>query len=287
VRFSFIESNIKEYPVRILCKTLQVSVPGFYSWKRRDTSHNEQEEYRLARLIEKIHLGSRKNYGSPRIHAVLKGLGESSSKSRIERIMRKYGIRSRTKRKFRVTTDSKHKLPIAENILSREFNPEAPNLKWAGDITYIWTKEGWMFLAVVMDLYSRRIVGWSMGESLERQLVLNAQTMAIQHRGNPRSVLMHSDRGSQYASRDFQSLLKFFDHQCSMSRKGNCWDNSVVESFFKTLKSELVYHEEFETREQARQSIFEWIECDYNRQRVHSSLGYRSPEEYERLNKVA
>jgi transposase InsO family protein len=197
--------------------------------------------------------------------------------------MQRYGIRAKTKKKFKATTDSKHRLPVAANLLDRKFIPNKPNSTWAGDITYVWTREGWLYLAVVMDLFSRKIVGWAMEPTLSRELALKALRMAIRQRQPGTGLLSHSDRGSQYASHDYQALLNTYGIVCSMSRKGNCWDNSVVESFFGTLKQEHVFFCDFMTRDEAKRSVFEWIEGFYNRQRLHSTLGYRSPEEYERL----
>jgi putative transposase len=234
------------------------------------------------RAIEDIHKASRGTYGSPRVLAQLKGLGFKLSKSRVERLMKKHGIRAKTRRKFRVTTDSKHSFPVAPNILERNFSPAEPNAAWGGDITYLRTKEGWLFLAVIIDLFSRQVVGWSMGERITRELTLNALRMALNRRNPGEGLIHHSDRGSQYACADYQKLLKARKIICSMSRKGNCWDNAVVESFFHSLKTECVYWEEFETREQARKRIFEWIEVFYNRQRIHSTLGYLTPIDFEK-----
>ena len=201
--------------------------------------------------------------------------------------MKKHGIWAKTKRKFKATTNSKHKLPVAANILNRDFTPAAPNQSWAGDITYIWTKEGWLYLAVVLDLYSRKVVGWAMEPTLSRELALSALKMSLTQRQPYPGLVTHTDRGSQYASNDYQSLLAFRGIVCSMSRKGNCWDNSVVESFFGALKQEHIFFCDFMTRQEARTSVFEWIEEFYNRERLHSTLGYRSPVEYEQLSHVA
>jgi len=258
-----------------------VSRSGFYLWKNRGEGKREKEELKIMRAIEDIHKASRGNYGSPRIFAELKGLGFKCSKSRVERLMKKHGIRARTRRKFKVTTDSKHSHPVAPNLLNREFSPKGPNAVWGADITYIWTKEGWLFLAVILDLYSRQVVGWSMNKRMTRELTLNALKMAINRRNPGPGLMHHSDRGSQYACGDYQKLLTAHKMLCSMSRKGNCWDNSPVESFFHTLKTECIYWEEFETREQAKRKIFEWIEILYNRNRRHSTLGYLSPVTFE------
>jgi putative transposase len=201
--------------------------------------------------------------------------------------MREDGLRSKTRRKYRVTTDSNHNLPVAENLLERKFEQEAPNRAWTSDITYIWTQEGWLYLAVVLDLFSRKAVGWSMSERITRELVADALKMAVDRRLPEAGLLYHSDRGSQYTSEDFQNLLAAYGMVCSMSRKGNCWDNAVAESFFGTIKKELIFHESYRSREAARKSIFEYIEVWYNRKRRHSSLGYLSPEAFERGAAVA
>ena len=270
-----------------MCKVLGVSVSGFYSWKYRPSSKREIAEKRLLKSIQNIHQKSRKTYGSPRIYRSLKNSGENCSKVRVAKIMKKHGIRSKIKRKYKVTTDSKHSLPVAKNLLKREFSPETPNSSWSCDITYLWTKEGWLYLAVVMDLYSRKIIGWNMNKRMTKDLVEKALIKGVRNRKSSTPVLVHSDRGSQYASYGYQGLLKLYGVQCSMSRKGNCWDNAPVESFFGTLKREHTSFEDYKTREEAKQSVFEWIEVFYNRQRLHSTLGYLSPEEYERKTLVA
>jgi len=276
-----------QYAMHIMCKALDVSQSGYHAWRTRPQSDRKRIDWRLLLLIEKIHQGSRGTYGSPRVHAVLEGKGETCSKGKVERLMRKHGIRAKTKKKFKATTDSKHRLPVSANVLNRDFKPSAPDRSWAGDITYLWTGEGWLYLAVVLDLFSRKVVGWAMERTMNRDLVLKALKMAIRARKPEPGLISHSDRGSQYASNDYQELLKIYGITCSMSRKGNCWDNSVVESFFGTLKQEHVFFCDFMTREEARRSVFEWIEGFYNRERLHSTLGNRSPEEYERLTKVA
>ena len=261
-----------------------MSKSGFYSFIKRGVTKREEEEYKIMRLVEDIHKASRKTYGSPRILAELKGLGIPCSKSRLERLMKKHGIRAKTRKKFKVTTDSKHKFPVAPNVLERNFSPSAPNAAWAGDITYIWTKEGWLFLAVIVDLFSRQVVGWNMNERMTRKLTQNALKMAINNRNPGPGLIHHTDRGSQYASSDYQTMLRIHKMICSMSRKGNCWDNAVVESFFHSLKTEMIYWEKFETREEAKRKIFEWIEVFYNRKRRHSTLGNLSPVNFEIAN---
>lgn len=237
----------------------------------------------MARLIEGIHLASKGTYGSPRIHAALINQGQRCSRQKVERLMRKYGIRAKTKRRYKATTNSKHNLPVAPNTLNRQFNPKKQNKAWAGDITYIRTKEGWLYLSVVLDLFSRRVVGWAMDRTIDTQLTVDALKMALRGRKTPgdNQMLFHSDRGSQYASKAFQGKLDDYEIECSMSRKGDCWDNSVVESFFGTLKQEHVSFFSYETRKEATSSIFEWIEGFYNSQRLHSTLGFLSPAMYE------
>ena len=220
-------------------------------------------------------------YGAKRITDELHEDGEICGKNRVAKRMMHLGLRAKAKKKFKVTTDSKHNLPVAPNLLNRDFTAIAPNQKWVGDISYIWTDEGWMYLAVVIDLFSRTVVGWSMQPTMSRQLVCDALMMALWCRGFPRNVLFHSDRGSQYCSYDYQKLLKSFGFVCSMSRKGNCWDNAVAESFFHSLKTELVYTERYVTREIAKQSIFQYIEVYYNRVRRHSAIGSIAPQVFE------
>ncbi len=197
--------------------------------------------------------------------------------------MKKHGIRAKSKRKFRVTTDSKHDLPVAPNLLDRNFSPEKPNQVWASDLTYVWTKEGWLFLAVIVDLYSRQVVGWSLDKTMTRELVCSALRQAYFRRQPGTGLVFHSDRGSQYCSREFRRLLTQYRMLQSQSRRANCWDNACVESFFHTLKTEMIYHEDFQTRDEARRAIFEWVEAFYNRQRLHSTLGYKSPVDLERM----
>jgi len=288
MRFAAIDDHRDQYMLEAMCIAMKVSQGGYHSWRNRPLSNRKKEEWRLVQIIEDIHEGSKETYGSPRIHAVIDGLEDvDCSLSRTARLMRKHGIRAKTKKKFKATTDSKHKLPVAENVLDRDFKPDAPDKAWAGDITYLWTAEGWLYLAVVLDLFSRKVIGWAMEKTMSRELVLKALRMAIRARQPESGFLAHSDRGSQYASKDYQKLLRMYGAICSMSRKGNCWDNSVVESFFGTLKQEHVFFCDFKTREEARRSVFEWIEGWYNQDRIHSTLGNRSPEEYERMMKVA
>lgn len=266
----------------LMCRVLSVSRSGYYTWCTRPESHRAQENRRLVTRIKAIHKKSRECYGSPRIHEALKASGETCGKRRIERLMAENGVRARQRRKFTATTDSRHDLPVAENVLSREFRVDMPNRVWASDITYIPTGEGFLYLAGVLDLCTKTAVGWSMNESMDRRLVVDALRMAYQRRKPVRGLLHHSDRGSQYASEEYRSLLEEYGMRISMSRKGNCWDNAPMESFFGTLKRELVHHRKYKTREEARRDIFEYIEVFYNRERLHSGLGYLSPADYEK-----
>ena len=261
--------------------TLEVSRGGFYAWLGRGDSLHTLEDRRLSVLIREEHAKSRGTYGAPRIHAALKKRGEICGIHRVERIMRVGKIRSKMRPKYQRTTDSKHNHPVAANILAQKFTASAPNQVWVSDITYIWTDEGWLFLASTLDLFSRKVVGWSMSPSMPASLVVDALKMAIDGRSPPPGLLHHSDRGVQYAAHAFQGLLEQHGIVCSMSRKGNCYDNAVKESFFHTLKTELCDHEHYKTRAQARASVFEFIEVFYNRQRLHSTLGYLSPIEFE------
>jgi len=237
----------------------------------------------LKQKITKIYHKSRKRYGSPRIHKKLLREGYAIGKKRVERLMCEMGIQAVAKRKYKATTDSSHSKPVADNLLDRHFTPEKPNTSWVADITYIWTSEGWLYLSTIMDLYSRRIIGWSLRERLTKDLVIAALKMALKQRNISPDLLLHSDRGSQYASELYQLLLLKNGILCSMSGKGNCWDNAVMESFYRTLKVELIYQNKYETRREAQRDIFEYIEVFYNRERLHSSLGYYTPEEYEQL----
>jgi transposase InsO family protein len=261
---------------------MQVSPSGYCAWKKRLPSAREQANQQLSEQIKAVFAESDQTYGSPRVYHELKEQGVPCSEKRIARLMRLGDLKACAARRFVVTTDSHHDLPIAQNLLEREFHVETPNARWTADFTYIWTSEGWLYLAVILDLFARRIVGWAMGTNMDRSLVLAALDMAITGRCPPRGLLCHSDRGSQYACGDYQDALKKAGVTCSMSRKGNCWDNAPTESFFATLKRELVYRTRFTTRDEARGAIFRWIEVWYNRKRRHSTLGYLSPEAFER-----
>jgi transposase InsO family protein len=282
VKYAFIQSCLREYSVESSCQVLEVSRSGYYDWLERPVSAAAKRMEELKVKIKKVHEENRCVYGSRRVCAALKAEGETVCVNTVARGMKALEIQAKTKGKFiPCTTDSRHLQPVAENILDRQFTAELPNQKWAADITYILTGEGWLYLAGVMDLCSRMIVGWSMADHMKTDLVSDALKMAITHRLPGPDLLHHSDRGVQYASDDYQHLLQSHQMQSSMSGKGNCWDNAVKESFWATLKTELVHHQQYATREQARQSIFEYIEIFYNRKRLHSSLGYLSPEAFE------
>jgi transposase InsO family protein len=282
MKYEFIRAEKACYPVALLCRCLKETRSGFYAWLRRG-SKRELDDRQLLTLIREIFLENRRAYGSRRIYKDLRARGVRCSRTRVERLMREAGITPPRRRRFRKTTDSDHALPVAENLLNREFSSSAPNQRWVTDITYIWTLEGWLYLAVVLDLFSRRIVGWAMDKTLRAEnLTMQSLHMALFGRQPDAGLLHHSDRGSQYACKDYQDLLDLRGITCSMSRRGNCWDNAVVESFFATLKLELVYLCVFKTRAEARMAIFEYVEAFYNRKRRHSYLGYLSPADFEK-----
>lgn len=287
MKYRAITEHVRRFPIRLMCRALAVSAAGYYAWTARPASTRTVANRRLVNDIRVLHAQSRRTYGSPRITHDLRESGQRVSENRVARLMREHGLRAKTVKKWKATTDSGHPLPVAANTLDRQFTVTAPNRVWAGDISYVRTDEGWLYLAVVLDLYSRAVIGWAMGSRLTADLAEAALTMALWRRKPRPGLLHHSDRGVQYASGDYQALLAGADITCSMSRKGNCWDNACVESFFGTLKKELVHHRRYLTREEAKQDIFEWIEVFYNRQRRHSTLGYRSPAEFEALTNVA
>ena len=273
-----------QHPIRSLCQTLEVSSSGYYDWCRRQVhpGTRAQENARLVQQIVQIHRASRQTYGSPRIQVALARAGHAHGRHRIARLMRQKGLCGRAKGRFRVcTTDSHHDQPIAPNRLPELPAPSAPNQIWVGDITYIPTQEGWLYLAGILDLYSRRLAGWAMSEHIDTQLILAAWAMAQTQRQPPAGLVFHSDRGVQYASLDYRHALQNAQAIASMSRKANCYDNATMESFWSTLKNELIYRRDFKTRAEARQAIFDFIEVFYNRRRLHSSLGYLSPIDFE------
>jgi len=276
----------QEASVAEQCRVLGVSRSGYYDWCERPVSARDRENARLLEKIRVVHTESEQTYGSPRVHTELQEQGERCGKNRIARLMRENKVVSIHRRKYRTTTDSSHCLPVVENILAREFEASAPDQKWVGDITYLRTREGWLYLAVVMDLFSRQIIGWSMSESLSKDLAVDALDMALKQRGvGPE--LFHSDRGVQYASGRYQGMLERQGTIPSMSRRGNCWDNAVAESFFKTLKVERVYRRAYVTRAHARRDVFDYIERFYNRKRRHSSIGNINPVAFEKQYRSA
>jgi putative transposase len=282
VKYQFIAAHQTEFKVTVMCRVFEVSRSGYYAWLKSSTSPRKMANQALKQQIKEIHQHSRQTYGSPRIHAELKAQGIKCGHNRVARLMRQEQLWAKQKHKFKMTTtDSAHSYPVAPNLLDQDFTSSRPNEKWLTDITYIPTAEGWLYLAAVLDLYSRRIVGWAMSDNLERPLVIAALQMAFQSRQPAPGLLHHSDRGSQYASDDYQALLTKYQMRCSMSRTGNCYDNAPMESFFGSLKTELVHHCHYLTKAEAKTSIFEYIELFYNRFRRHSALLFLSPANYE------
>ena len=283
MKFRIIEDQRETFPIRVLCDVMGVSAAGYYAWRGRPESPRKTANRALLAEIRSLHLAHRGRYGAPRIHGALRDLGHAASRGRIERLMRHHGIRAITARRFRTcTTDSRHDWPIAPNRLNQNFAADRPNQVWLADITYVPTSEGWLYLAVVLDLFTRKIVGWAMRNHMRAELTIAALTMAIQRQKPPPGLIHHSDRGSQYAATDYRKVLDGAAMIQSMSRKGNCWDNAPMESCFGTIKTELVHHARYPTREAARHDLFAYIEGYYNRQRLHSALGYITPEQAER-----
>jgi putative transposase len=287
VKYAWIKQHSLEFEISSMCRFMKVSRSAYYSWLHRTPTSREQEDTELTDIIQEEFTRSRATYGTRRIKQTLINRDLSVSRRRIGRLMTKANLSCKTKRKFKATTDSKHNLLVADNHLDRQFTVFKPNQIYAGDITYIHTREGWLYLAVVIDLFSRQVVGWSMDGHMRATLVNDALLMALWKRKPDKGLLWHSDRGSQYASNSHRDLLKRFGIQQSMSRKGNCWDNAVSESFFHTLKTELTYHQTYVSREEAKQAIFEYIEVFYNRERLHSANGYQSPVDFELQYKSA
>jgi len=283
MRYAFIRDHREAFPVNLLCQVLEVGTSGFYAWLQRPESPRCQANRRLLVEIKAVHQRSRQTYGSPRVHADLNVKGHVCGKHRVARLMRAHGIVARHRRKFRATTNSQHTHPVAPNLLKRQFAVAAPNRWWVSDITYIPTQEGWLYLAVTLDLFHRKVLGWAMDRWMTQQLVLDAFTMAMKNGRPGQGLSHHSDQGVQYAGKAFQARLNTAGIQCSMSRKGNCWDNAVAESFFHSLKVELIHGRNYRTRQEARSEIFDYIEVFYNRQRRHSALGYLTPAECEKL----
>lgn len=281
MKYAWIDVQRKAHKLDEMCRVLDVSESGYRAWKRGGKPYRKRlTDTQMLALIQSIHAEFKGAYGSPRMVRELRARGFPASKARVERLMQENGIKAKHKRRFKVTTDSKHTLPIAPNLLERDFTPTAPNQVWTSDITYLWTDEGWLYLAITMDLFNREVVGWSLKPRMTADIVTDALTMAWFRRKPAAGLLHHSDRGSQYASEAFQARLKKYGMLCSMSRKGNCWDNAPTESWFGSFKNERVYGERFETREAIKAMAFEYIEGFYNRKRRHSTLGYKSPEHF-------
>jgi putative transposase len=287
MRFCFIEDHRAAFAVRTMCAVLEVSASGYYAWRDRPESARSRADRALAVDIRRVHADNRAIYGSPRVHAALRAEGRRIGVNRVARLMRHHGIQGRHKRRVPRTTDSKHSLPVAPNLLGRQFTAPAPNRIWLADITYIPTGEGWLYLAVVLDMFSRRVVGWAMSETMPQELTMTALQMAITNRRPAPGLVHHSDRGSQYAARAYRSLLEEHSMLCSMSRKGDCWDNAPMESFFGSMKTELEDGTVFETRQAAKNALFSFIEGFYNRQRLHSAIGYCSPINKEQIATAA
>jgi transposase InsO family protein len=285
--YAFIRENVADFPVEVMCEVLGVSRSGYYAWASRTESTRAAADRALAAEIREAHAGSRGRYGSPRIHAHLRAHGRRVGRKRVARLMRRMNLSARRKRRFRRTTDSAHAYPVAPNRLERQFTAAAPDRVWLADLTYIWTAEGWLYLAVVLDLFSRRVVGWAMAEHLGHELALAALDMAIAQQRPAPGLLHHSDRGVQYACRAYRQRLEAHDVVCSMSRKGDCWDNAPMESFYATLKGELIDQRDYATRDEARADVFQYVEGFYNRRRLHSAIGYLTPEQKAELAAAA
>jgi putative transposase len=282
MKFAFIAREKATFPIDLLCSVLDVSRSGFYAAQRRPVNARRRADQQLAVQVAAAHAASRGRYGSPRVYRELQAQGHEVGRHRVARLMRQQGLRAREKRRFQRTTDSQHGLPVAANVLDRRFTVATPNTAWVSDITYLWTRTGWLYLVVILDLFSRRVVGWALHDRITRQLVLDALTMALRHRQPRPGLVHHSDRGSQYASGDYQAVLEAHGVVCSMSRRGNCWDNAVAESFFSTLKIELAHDADWRTHADARSAVAEYLEIFYNAQRRHSALDYLSPVAFER-----
>ena len=277
MRFAWIDAERAHHSVAALCRLLGVTRQGYYQWRSRGPSTRERDDERLEKAVCRVHAESRGTYGSPRIHAALRDEGRRVSKRRIERAMRAHGLIARGKKRFRVTTVRDESHPVEPNRLDRDFRVDAPNRVWVGDITYIWTGEGWSYLAVVIDLFARRVVGWALDTDVSTALTLRALSMAITQRGCHEGLIFHSDRGCQYTSIEYRKACESAGIVQSMSRKGNCWDNAVAESFFATIKRELIHGTRWTNHQQLRPAVFEYIEVFYNRQRRHSTLRFQTP----------
>jgi len=281
MKFAFIAEDEVAFPVAVLCRVLDVSPSGYYAWARRPASARADRDEELGASVRAAHAASKGRYGSPRVHAELRANGEKVGRKRVARLMRAANLAGRKRRKFRSTTDSNHTFPIAPNVLERDFTATAPNEAWVTDITSIWTREGWLYLAAILDLFSRRVVGWATSANIDRHLALEALALALRDRRPSEGLVHHSDRGSTYASGDYRKVLDTHGLECSMSRKGDCWDNAVAESFFASLKREVEEIDQLACRAQGTELIAEYIDRFYNLQRRHSTIAYRSPVEFE------
>jgi putative transposase len=282
VKYAFIKTHRRRWPVGVQCRVLKVSRSGYYAWRRREPCVRVVWRHRVLQEIRQTFFTSRRTYGSPRVHQEIVMRGTRCCVNTVARLMHTQGLQARTRRRYRVkTTDSSHGYPVASNVLDRRFAWEGKNQAWAADITFVPTDEGWLYVAVILDLHSRRVVGWAMADHLKSLLAEQALEMALARRSPPPGLLLHSDRGVQYACAAYQALLARHGLICSMSRPGNCYDNAVVESFNGTLKTELIHRQHYATRQEATRAIFEYVEGFYNRQRRHSALGYVSPVDFE------
>ncbi len=287
MKFEFIDQHKQTHKVQTFCAMFGVTAAGYYRWRKQGQSKRDKENEFLLEKIKDVYWMNQCVYGSPRITPVLNRQSLSCSQARVARLMRANGLVAKTQRKFKATTDSTHRLPVAPDLVGQCFGVDGPDKLWVGDITDIDTDEGWLYFAQVMDTYNREIIGWAVNQRLTQSLVIQAMERALNKRRPAGAVIFHSDRGSQYASHAFQTLLWKNNIRQSMSGKGNCYDNAMAESFFKTLKTELIYQNKYETRQEATQDIFEYIEVFYNRQRLHSALEYRTPVEYGEIHHVA
>jgi putative transposase len=284
VKFAFVAAQLVAFPVTVICRVLDVSTSGYYAWTERGVSRRSRRDLDLGAKVRAAHGASKGRYGSPRVHAELRAAGEKVGRKRIARLMKQAHLEGRKRRRFRKTTDSNHRLPIAPNLLKRDFTATAPNQAWVTDITFLWTQQGWLYLAAILDLFSRRVVGWATSANVDRHLALAALRTALRDRRPSEGLVHHSDRGSTYASGDYRSALEAHGIECSMSRKGDCWDNAVAESFFASLKREVEEIEDFESHAHANVILADYIDKFYNLQRRHSTIGYRSPTEFELMN---
>jgi putative transposase len=284
VKFAFVAAQLVAFPVAVICRVLDVSTSGYYAWTERGASCRSRRDVDLGAKVLAAHAASKGRYGSPRVHAELRAAGEKVGRKRIARLMKQAHLEGRKRRRFRKTTDSNHRLPIAPNLLERDFTATAPNQAWVTDITFLWTQQGWLYLAAILDLFSRRVVGWATSSNVDRHLALAALRTALRDRRPSEGLVHHSDRGSTYASGDYRSALEEHGIECSMSRKGDCWDNAVAESFFASLKREVEELETLESHAHANLVLADYIDKFYNLQRRHSTIGYRSPTEFELMN---